>query len=147
MATGQQQMGQVAQQHREAAKHHQMAADHCERAAKAFEAGLARSPYSRDGLYNSLSTYYLLGDTAKIVPTARRLVAVDPMNRSALKLAAAAHQMAGKVDSTVYYVTQADSVIPLDVTVQSFRITDQGASFAAIATPLSAKISCSDSAV
>lgn len=39
---GQQQMGQVAQQHREAAKHHQMAADHCERAAQAFDGGNAQ---------------------------------------------------------------------------------------------------------
>jgi len=103
-------------------------------AARAFEAGLLRSPYSRDGLFNSVSTYYVLGDTAKIVPTARRLVAVDPMNRAALRLAAAAHQMSGKVDSTLYYVTQAESLLVVDVTVQSFRITEQGATFSAIAT-------------
>ncbi len=108
-------------------------------AASAFEAGLLRSPYSRDGLFNSVSTYYVLGDTAKIVPTARRLVAVDPMSRSALRLAAAAHQMSGKVDSTVYYVTQAESLLVVDVTVQSFRITEQGATFSAIATNFHSK--------
>ena len=61
-------------------KHDSVAKETYRLAAKAFEAGLARSPYSRDGLYNSLSTYYLLGDTAKIVPTARRLVAVPIPN-------------------------------------------------------------------
>jgi hypothetical protein len=103
-------------------------------AARAFEAGLARSPYARDGLYNSVSTYYLLGDTAKIVPTVRRLVAVDPMNRAALKLGAAAYQMKGHADSTMYYLAQADSVLVVDVTVQSFRISEQGASFNALVT-------------
>jgi tetratricopeptide (TPR) repeat protein len=108
-------------------------------AARAFEAGLARSPYSRDGLYNSVSTYYLLGDTAKVVPVARRLVAVDPMNRAALRLAAAAHQMKGSVDSTVHYVTVAESTLVVDVTVQSFRITEESASFSAIVTNFHAK--------
>ena len=103
-------------------------------AARAFEAGLARSPFARDGLYNSVSTYYLLGDTAKIVPTVRRLVAVDPMNRASLKLGAAAYQMKGHVDSTMYYLAQADSVLVVDVTIQSFRISDQGASFDALVT-------------
>ena len=103
-------------------------------AARAFEAGLARSPYARDGLFNSVSTYYLLGDTAKIVPTVRRLVAVDPMNRAALRLAAAAYQMKGVVDSTVHYVGQADSALVVDVTVQTFRPSEQGASFAALVT-------------
>ena len=103
-------------------------------AARAFEAGLARSPFARDGLYSSVSTYYLLGDTAKIVPTVRRLVAVDPMNRAVLKLGAAAHQMKGHADSTLYYLAQADSVLVADVTVQSFRISEQGASFTALVT-------------
>lgn len=103
-------------------------------AAKAFEAGLARAPYARDGLYNAVSTYYLLGDTEKIVPTARRLVALDPMNRAALRMVAAAHQMKGTADSTLYYLAQAESILVADVSVQTFQATDQGASFAAIAT-------------
>jgi tetratricopeptide (TPR) repeat protein len=46
------------------AEHDSLARNTYRLAARAFEAGLARSPYSRDGLYNSVSTYYLLGDTA-----------------------------------------------------------------------------------
>ena len=108
-------------------------------ASRAFEAGLARAPYSRDGLLYAVNTYYLLADTAKILPAARRLITLDPMNRSALRLTAAAHQMNGKVDSTVYYVAQAESILVVDVTVQSFRPTEQGASFSATATNLRSK--------
>ena len=103
-------------------------------AARAFEAGLARAPMSRDGLFNAVNTYYLLGDTAKIVPAVRRLIAIDPMNRSALRLAAAAFQMRGRQDSTVFYVAQAESILAVDVSVQSFRTKEQGAALVATVT-------------
>jgi tetratricopeptide (TPR) repeat protein len=116
------------------AQHDSLAKSTYRMAVRAFEAGLARAPHSRDGLYNSVSTYYLLGDSARIVPAVRRLIAIDPMNRSALRLAAAAYQMRGVVDSTVYYVTQAESLLVVDVTVQSFRPGEQGAAWQALVT-------------
>lgn len=116
------------------AQHDSMTKGTYRMAARAFEAGLARAPLARDGLYNVVSTYYLLGDTAKIIPAARRLVALDPMNRSALRLVAAAYQMRGSVDSTVYYVSQAESVLAVDVTVQSFRPSEMGATLQASVT-------------
>ena len=116
------------------AGHDSVSRDTYRMAARAFEAGLAKEPYARDGLFNVVNTYYVLADTAKILPAARRLVDIDPMNRSVLRFAGAAHQMNGKVDSTVYYVAQAESVLVIDVNVQSFRPTEQGAAFSAIAT-------------
>jgi tetratricopeptide (TPR) repeat protein len=116
------------------AEHDSLAKATYQMAARAFEAGLARAPVARDGLYNLVNTYYLLGDTARIVPAVRRLVALDPMNRSALRLAAAAHQMRGAVDSTVYYVAQAESVLAVDVVVQSFRPAANGATLQALVT-------------
>lgn len=103
-------------------------------AARAFEAGLARAPLARDGLFNVVNTYYLLGDTARIVPAVRRLIAIDPMNRSGLRLAAAAFQMRGRQDSTVFYIAQAESILVVDVTVQTFRPKEQGASLLATVT-------------
>ena len=100
-------------------------------AARAYEAGLARAPLARDALFNVVNTYYLLGDTAKIVPAVRRLIAIDPMNRSALRLAAAAFQMRGRQDSTVYYIAQAESVLAVELTVQSFRASEPGATWQA----------------
>ena len=116
------------------ASHDSAARETYRMAARAFEGGLAKAPYARDGLFNLVNTYYVLADTAKILPAARRLVAIDPMNRAVLRFAGAAQQMNGKVDSTVFYVAQAESILVVDVAVQSFRPTEQGASFSAIAT-------------
>ena len=121
------------------ASHDSAARETYRMAARAFEAGLAQSPYARDGLFNVVNTYYVLADSAKILPAARRLVGIDPMNRSVLRFAGAAHQMNGKVDSTVYYVAQAESILVVDVSVQSFKPTEQGATFAAIATNVRSK--------
>jgi tetratricopeptide (TPR) repeat protein len=65
-----------------------------ELAAQAFEAGLRKNPYYRDAIYNLANTYVAANDTARALPAARRLVAVDPMNRSALRLLAAGYQRA-----------------------------------------------------
>src|SRR6058998_48538 len=50
-------------------------------AARAYEAGLAKNPNLREALYNLGGIYYLLDDTAKALPVAQRLYAVDPLNR------------------------------------------------------------------
>lgn len=121
------------------AGHDSVSRDTYRMAARAFEAGLAKEPYSRDGLFNVVNTYYVLADTAKILPAVRRLVAIDPMNRAVLRFAGAAHQMHGKVDSTVFYVAQAESILVVDVSVQSFKPTEQGASLSAIATNVRSK--------
>jgi tetratricopeptide (TPR) repeat protein len=103
-------------------------------AARAFEAGLARSPFSRDGLYNLTSAYYLMQDSAKMLSVAKRMIAVDPMSRNALRLAAAAFQLRKMTDSTVYYIAVAESSLVADVNVQTFRTEEQSASLHAIVT-------------
>jgi tetratricopeptide (TPR) repeat protein len=115
-------------------QHDSLSAGTFKMAAKAFEAGLARAPYSRDGLYNLTSTYYMLQDTAKMMPAAQKLIALDPMNRNAIRLAAAGFQMKGMTDSTVHYIARAESVLVADVTVQNFRSDDQSAAIEAIVT-------------
>lgn len=103
-------------------------------AARAFESGLKRAPHSRDGLYNLTSTYYLMQDSAKMLPTAQRLFSVDPLNRNGIRLLAAAFQMRGMTDSTVHYIALAESTLVVDVTVGSFRPSDQGATIEALVT-------------
>ncbi len=93
-------------------------------AAKAFEAGLAKNPYHRDGIYNLGQSYFAIaspvntGDEDAPEPTAeematrtraaedmlnaaRRLVEVDPSNRDALMMLAQGWQLAGDDDSTI----------------------------------------------
>jgi tetratricopeptide (TPR) repeat protein len=115
-------------------QHDSLSAGTYRMAAQAFEAGLARAPYSRDGLYNLTSTYYMLQDSAKMLPVAQRLVAIDPMNRNAIRLVAAGFQMKGKTDSTVAYISRAESTLVADVNIQNFRSDDQGASIEAVVT-------------
>jgi len=105
-------------------------------AAEAFEGGLKINPYYRDGLFNMANTYLTLNDSAKLLPIAQRLVGVDPLNRTSLRLLAFAHQRLGHVDSTLHYLRMADSTLATDVTVSEFAIEEQSAEVKGIVTNL-----------
>ena len=94
--------------------------------AKAYQAGLAKNPYSRDALYNLAGVSYLIGDSANVLPLAQRLYALDPMNRSTLAKLAGGWQLKGKKDSVLYYLTIADS-LPVEITVSSFTTGEKEA--------------------
>ncbi|HWZ29352.1 MAG TPA: tetratricopeptide repeat protein [Gemmatimonadales bacterium] len=103
-------------------------------AIQAFQAGLAQNPYYRDALYNLTNTYLVTGQKDSMLSTARRLYAVDPMNRRSLQLLAEAYQEHGKSDSTLHYITLADSLLPFEVTVGQFQPGDQNASLMGLFT-------------
>ncbi|OLC79341.1 MAG: hypothetical protein AUH78_00865 [Gemmatimonadetes bacterium 13_1_40CM_4_69_8] len=103
-------------------------------AAKAFEAGLAKNPFFRDGLFNLANTYLALHDSARMLPVAQRLYAVDPMNRSTLRLLAQGFQFQKKPDSTLHYLMVADTALPFEVTVGSFLPGDQNATLSGLFT-------------
>ena len=109
-----------------------------ELASQAFVGGLKVNPYYRDGLFNLANTYLQLDDTVAILPVAQRLVAVDPMNRTSLRLLAFAHQRFGHVDSTLYYLRMADSTLKTEVAVSDFNPQDQTAEIKGIVTNLRA---------
>jgi len=97
------------------------------KAARAFEAGLAKSPHDRDGLYNASNVYLALADTQKLLQTTTRLVAADSMNRRTLSLHAQAQQMAGQRNETVRTLLRRDS-LPFEVAVLQFTPRDSAAS-------------------
>ena len=103
-------------------------------AAQAFEAGLTRNPQSRDGLYNLANAFLALREADKMLPVAQRLILVDPMNRSSVRLVAQAWQLKNKGDSALHYVILADSLLPVDVAVSRFSPGDQSASIAGLIT-------------
>jgi tetratricopeptide (TPR) repeat protein len=107
-------------------------------AAQAFEAGTRVNPYYRDGLFNLVNAYLQLNDSSGMLPVAQRLVSVDPMNRTSLRLLAFAHQRAGHVDSTLHYLRMADSTLTNDITVSEFDPQDQSAEVKGIVTNLRA---------
>ena len=82
--------------------------------------GLSASPVGRDALYDLALGYYRLGDSARTLPAAQRLVAIDPLNRASVRLLAAAWELKGRRDSVTKYTALADSGLGVDVTVTSF---------------------------
>src|SRR5229473_839426 len=103
-------------------------------AAKAFEAGLAKNPFYRDGLYNLTNTYLALHDSVKMLPVAKRLYGVDPLSRNTLRLLAQGFQFRKQPDSTLIYLTVADSAMPIEVTIGSFQPGDSSASLSGLLT-------------
>jgi hypothetical protein len=85
-------------------------------------------------LYNLTNTYLALHDSAKMLPVAKRLYAVDPLSRNTLRLLAQAFQFQKQPDSTLHYLTVADSAMPIEVTVSSFQPGDQNASLSGLLT-------------
>ena len=55
-------------------------------AAAAFEKAAAAEPYNRDALSNLSNTYLALKNGPKLLATATKLVAIEPLNETALKL-------------------------------------------------------------
>ena len=110
------------------------AAENYKLAAQAFEVGLARDAQSRDGLYNLSNAYFALRQADKMLPISQRLMAVDPMNRNAVRLVAQAWQLKNRSDSALHYVTLADSLLPFDVNVASFAPEEQSASLNGLVT-------------
>src|SRR5438445_9869776 len=109
-------------------------------AARAYEAGLAKNPNLREALYNLGGIYYLLDDTAKALPVAQRLYAVDPLNRTSLAKLAGAWQLRASKDSTLLYLTIADSMT-VEVTIGTFSPDEQGAKLDGLFTNLKTKAS------
>ncbi len=134
-------------------------------AARAFELGLHKNPFHRDALFNLANTYVAASDTAHVLPAAKRLVAVDSMNRSSIRLLAAAYQRAGAgarvqdsilrsrrdtsanryrriyaafADSTLRELQRQDS-LPWEITVTHFEPRDTTAIFRAQVQNLQAR--------
>src|SRR5438128_71269 len=97
---------------------------------------LTKNPYRRDALYSLGVGYYQLRDSTNLLAVAQRLVQLDPLNRSSIKLLAAAWDLRGRRDSTLRYLAQADSLLAVEVTVSSFVPDSGGAAVTLLATNL-----------
>jgi len=111
-------------------------AERPERAAQAFELGLAKNPHYRNGLFNLTNAYFSLAQgtqkpdsvkfwAGKMLPVAKQLAAVDPLNRPVLRLVAAAHQFLGNDDSTNAWLKKVNDM-KFEVEVQSGQATSSG---------------------
>jgi len=92
-------------------------------ASRAMELGLAKNRCYRDALYNLANTYLAAKDSVHLLDAARRLVAVDSMNRQSLQLLAAAMQRNGDTQGTLRTLLKRDS-LSWELTVQRFDLGD-----------------------
>lgn len=110
--------------------------DRADSASAAFDKGLKRNPYYRNGLFNLTNAYFSLAQATqkpdsikywaqKMLPVAQRLAQVDPMNRGVLRLVAAAHQFVGNGDSTDAVLKRVNQM-GFEVDVQTSRATNGG---------------------
>jgi tetratricopeptide (TPR) repeat protein len=103
-------------------------------ASQALDASLKLNPYYRETLLHRTNTALGLQDSATALTMARRLIVIDPMNRTTIRMMAFAQQLNGKVDSTLHYLRQADSSLLADVTVSQFDSIETGRDLKGIIT-------------
>ena len=95
-------------------------------AAAAFEKLVAAEPNNRDALYNLSNTYLALKDGPKLAATAAKLVAIEPLSETALKLQGEGYKQSAKVDDAVKTAEQV-LALPADVKASDFSATGSGA--------------------
>jgi len=89
-------------------------------------------------LFSLAVAYYQLHDPTSLLPTAQRLLALDPLNRASLKLVAAGWDFLRQRDSTKAYVARSDAGLAVEISVLSFLPDSDGASLSAAAANLKA---------
>jgi tetratricopeptide (TPR) repeat protein len=102
-------------------------------AAAAFEKVTTAQPYDRDALFNLANTYLAMKDGPKLLATAQRLFAIEPMNETTVKLVGEGYKQSGKVDDAVKTAEKV-LALPVDVKVTNFAPAASGATLAATAT-------------
>jgi tetratricopeptide (TPR) repeat protein len=102
-------------------------------AATAFEKVVAAEPNNREALNNLSNTYLALKDGPKLAATAAKLVAMEPLNETALKLEGEGYRKSAKVDEAVKIAEQV-LALPADVKASGFSATGSGASLTLTAT-------------
>ena len=107
-------------------------------AAAAFEKVLAAEPYNRDAVYNLCNTYLAMKDGPKLAATAAKLVAIEPLSESALKLQGEGYKQSAKVNDAVKTAEQV-LALPVDVKASDFNATGSGATLTLSATGRSAQ--------
>jgi cytochrome c-type biogenesis protein CcmH/NrfG len=93
---------------------------------KLLTRALERRRYDRDGLLDLANGYLALRDSARLLPTAQRLAAVDPLNRTTLRLLAAGWDLRARRDSAQKYKDLADGGLQVEVGVTTFLPDSNG---------------------
>jgi len=93
---------------------------------KLLTRALERRAYDRDGLLDLANGYLALRDSARLLPTAQRLAAVDPLNRATLRVLSAGWDLRARRDSAQTYKDLADGGLKVEVGVTTFLPDSNG---------------------
>jgi len=88
--------------------------------------GLEQLPYDRDALVDLANGYLALRDSVHLLPVAQRLAAIDPLNRTTLRLLAAGWDLRGRRDSAQKYRDLADGGLQVEVAITNFQRDSSG---------------------
>jgi tetratricopeptide (TPR) repeat protein len=102
-------------------------------AATAFEKVVAAEPYNRDAVSSLANTYLALKNGPKLLSTAQRLVEIEPLSESALKLLGEGYKQSSKLDDAVKTAEQV-LALPANVKASTFAPSANGASLTLSAT-------------
>jgi tetratricopeptide (TPR) repeat protein len=102
-------------------------------AAEAFTKVAAAEPYNRDALFNLANTYFALRDGPKLLATAQRLTAIEPLNENSLKMVGEGFKQSKQVDEAVK-IAEKVLALPVDVQVNDFTPAGGNATLTATAT-------------
>ena len=102
-------------------------------AAEAFAKVAEAEPHNRDALFNLSNTYLALQDGPKLLATAQRLSAIEPLSENSLKLVGEGYKQAKQVDEAVK-IAEKVLALPVDVRVTDFSPGASGATLLATAT-------------
>ncbi len=101
-----------------------------EEAADAFAKVLEKEPSNRDALFNMANAYYAMQDGPKLVASASRLVAAEPLSEDSWKLLSQGYRIENNQDKLLEAVTKLmEHTIGVNVT--SFRPAATGAALEA----------------
>ena len=103
-------------------------------ATKLLSRALEQRPYDRDALLDLANGYLALRDSTRLLATAQRLAAVDPLNRSTLRLLAAGWDLRARRDSAQKYKDLADSGLQVELGVTTFLADSAGFTLSGIAS-------------
>ena len=102
-------------------------------AAEAFGKVAEAEPFNRDALFNLTNTYLALQDGPKLLVSAQRLAALEPLNENTLKLVGEGFKMSKQVDSAVK-VAEKVLALPTDIQVNDLTVSGTTATLTATAT-------------
>lgn len=106
--------------------------------ARILNTALTTNPYNRSALFELASGAVARRDTATAVSASQRLVALDPANVQALRIASQAWDLRGRKDSAQRYRVLADSVRTVDISVASMIAMGDAVTVTVVATNLHA---------